>query len=268
MGVRDLHHWRVRRRAFTLVEVVVASVVCAMIAAATATAIGQIARVKEKSLARRQAGARADGAAARIAMDALSAVRHHDLRFAKVQVMDGGAGNDELVVLTRSLRRVRGADTAPEGGVYEAQYRIGPGGPDGAAPTLWRRVDPAFDPALDGGGVAEPAVVGVRSLSVQASDGEAWFDAWDSDTDGLPHGLRVTVEGVSDDGSVTAVARRVIALDQVPVPTEAEAAEDAGGGASSAPTGGAGSGDTTSGGGGMTTGGSGGGMPTTRGGRP
>ncbi len=263
MGVRDLHRGRMRRRAFTLVEVVVASVVCAMIAAATATAVGQIARVKEKSLARRQAGARADGAAARIAMGALTAVRHHDLRFAKVQVMDGGAGNDQLIVLTRSLRRVRGADTAPEGGVYEAQYRIGPGGADGAAPTLWRRVDPAFDPALDGGGVAEPAVVGVRSLWVQASDGETWFDAWDSDTDGLPHALRVTVEGVSDDGSVTAVARRVIALDQIPVPPETEAAEDAGD--SSAPTGGAGSGNTSSGGGGTTTGG---GMQTGGGGRP
>ncbi len=261
MGVNSLHRGQRRRPAFTLVEVVVASVVCAMIAAATAAAVGQIARVKEKSLARRQAHARADAAVSRIAMDAAAAVRHHDLRFAKVQVIDGGAASDALVVLTRSLRRVRSADTSPEGGVYEAQYRVSARSGVELTPTLWRRVDPAFDPALDAGGVAEPAVVGVRSLWVQASDGESWFDAWDSDSDGLPHGLRVTVEGVSDDGSVTAVARRVIALDQVPVPTETEAADDAGSD-SSAPTGGA-----AGGAGGTTTGGSVG-TPMGGGGRP
>jgi hypothetical protein len=208
--------------------VVVASVVCALIAGATAAVVGQIARVKEQSLARRQAWARADAGAARIARDAAAVVRHHDLRFAKVQVVDGGAGNDELILLTRSQRRVRGTDVAAEGGVYEVQYRVVQEGGSEPVPMLARRVDPAFDPALDGGGVVEPAAQGVFSLSIQASDGESWFDTWDSDSDGVPHGLRVIVGGVSDDGRVTGVARRVIAIDQVPVPTATEEASDAG----------------------------------------
>lgn len=212
------------RRAFTLVEVVVASIVCAIIAAATATAVGQIARVKEQSLARRQAHARADAAASRIALDALASARHHDPRFCKVQVIDGGASGDQLIVLTRSVRRVR-AEGSPEGGVYEVQYRVAPRDALDRTPSLWRRADPAFDPSLDAGGVAEPVVAGVRELSIQATDGASWFDAWDSDSDGVPHGLRITAVGVSDNGKVTAIARRAVALDQVPVPYETEEAE-------------------------------------------
>lgn len=239
----------VARGGFTLVEVVVAAVVCAMIAAATATAVGQIARVKEQSVARRQAHARADAAASRMALDAVAAVRHHDLRFVKVQVIDGGAGPDQLLVLTRSLRKVRGDDAA-EGGIYEVQYRVAPRSAIDPTPTLWRRADPAFDPSLDGGGVAEPAVVGVRELSIAATDGRAWFDAWDSDADGVPHGLRITAVGVSDDGKVTAVARRAVSLDQVPVPPETEEAGTTTGSGSSAGTTGGTTGGSNSGGGG------------------
>lgn len=253
MGVGPRH--LAPRRGFTLVEVVVASIVCAIIAAATATAVGQIARVKEQSLARRQAHARADAAASRIALDALAAVRHHDLRFCKVQLIDGGASADQLIVLTRSARRVR-AEGSAEGGVYEVQYRVGPHDALDRTPALWRRADPGFDPSLDAGGVAEPAVAGVRELSIQATDGESWFDAWDSDSDGVPHGLRITAVGVSDNGQVTAVARRAVALDQFPVPYETEEAESTtpSTGSGSAPTG---TSTTTGGAGGTNTGGGG-----------
>jgi hypothetical protein len=57
--------------------------------------------------------------------------------------------------------------------------------------------------------------VGVR---IQAFDGTTWFDDWDTDSDGYPHAVRVTVTARSDDGSVTRVSRRTIAVDRVPLP--------------------------------------------------
>jgi len=46
---------------------------------------------------------------------------------------------------------------------------------------------------------------------------------WDSDTDGYPHALRVTLVALADDGKTTAVARRVISLDRTPLPPPAPA---------------------------------------------
>ena len=127
----------------------------------------------------------------------------------------------------------------PEGGQYEAQYRV-----DGSGPSagLWRRVDPGFDRAQDAGGVATLLAPSVTSFSVQAYDGTSWFDTWDSDSDGIPHAIRVEIRAQSDDGTADAVVRRVTAIDRVPTPPDtAESSSTTG-------TGQSGSGGTQSGG--------------------
>jgi hypothetical protein len=166
---------------------------------------------------------RAQAAAGRIALDLQAAARSSDLAFAKIAVKDGGPqpqSRDELLMLMTSHRPLRGIDGLPEGQLFESQYRVAPA-PDGMS-TLWRRVDTGFDLAVDGGGIATPAFRGVVSLSVQAFDNAAWFEEWDSDSDGLPHAVRVTVIATDDDSRVFATARRLIALDRVPVPPEAD----------------------------------------------
>ncbi len=208
------------RGGFTLVELIVAGVVVAIIGAGIVTVISNMMRAKNKSVARQQANARADAAGAKIAADLASAVRSADLKQCRVQVTSGGAGpvqRDGLLVLTRSMRPVRGRTDIPEGGEYEVQYRI-----DGMGPTagLWRRADPAFDPAQDAGGVASLLAAGVTSFSVEANDGSAWFETWDSDSEGLPHAVRVVIRAQSDDGSADAIVRRVVALDRVPTPPD------------------------------------------------
>lgn len=215
------------RRGFTLVELIVGGVVVSIIGAGIISSVTNMVKAKNKSVARHQAYSRADAAGARIAADLSTAVRSADLSQCKVQVTDGGAGpvqRDGLLVLHRSIRPLRGRDDIPEGGEYEAQYRVDG---QGISAGLWRRADPAFDRALDAGGVAMLLAPGVVSFSVQASDGVSWFDVWDSDSDGLPHAVRVEIRAVSDDFTSEATVRRVVALDRAPTPPDASVASSA-----------------------------------------
>ncbi len=212
---------RQSRAGFTLVELIVAAVIAALVAGSAVASVSQMLKLKAKSAARQQAYERADMAVGRIALDLGNIVRHHNLQFARVNVTDGGSGSaarDGLMLLTRSVRPVRDETDASEGGEYEVQYRVAPVSPTDTHSALWRRRDPAHDTFLDAGGVAAPVVRGVKALSIQAYDGNDWFDAWDSDTYGYPHAVRVEVTVDSDDGTATAVARRTIAIDRTPLP--------------------------------------------------
>ncbi len=216
-----------RGRGFTIVELIVAAVVGALIAAATASALAQMFRARTQSRSHQQAFIRADTAAARVAMDLATVLRRSDPIQQKVSVVSGGSPgseHDELLVLMNSQRPLRGVVGEPEGDEYEVQYRV-MSGADGRE-ALWRRMDIAHDEYVDAGGIATPIAGNVVALSVQATDetGE-WFEEWDSDSDGLPHAVRVMVTAQSDDGRVTATAVRVVAIDRVPLPPAVDESE-------------------------------------------
>jgi hypothetical protein len=191
-----------------------------LIAGATAASMAQLFRARAASADHEQAFSRADGAAAQIALDLTNALRRNDPLQQKVAVINGGAPGqerDEVLMLMHSLRPVRGIEGQPEGDEFESQYRIMPAA-DGKD-ALWHRVDMAHDEYVDAGGIASPIAGGVVALSIQANDGtDQWFDEWDSDSDGLPHAVRISVTAKSDDGMASATAVRLVALDRVPLP--------------------------------------------------
>lgn len=253
-------------RGFTLVELVVATVIAVIIAGATAVSMSQMVKARTASSSHQQAFARAEAVASRMALDLENVVRDPDLAQCRVQVLSGGDGpgqRDQLLVLMRSLRNLR--PKAVEGDEYEAQYRIGPS-PDAQSPGdwFWRRVDQAHDDNQDGGGIASPVAPGAVSLDILASDGVSWFESWDSDSSGLPHAIRFTVVADSDDRKTRATVRRVVAIDRVPIAPIVEDTQTptpSGGQGASSSSSGSGSGSSGSGGsgGGGTGGGSGGG---------
>lgn len=271
----------VSRRGFTAAELIVGIVIIALIATSTTSVMSRLVASREVVASNRQAFSRANDAAGRIALDLSNAVRDAEMEQCKVQVIDSGTSGpprDEVLVLMRSLRGVRSETVrgnAPEGDEFEAQYRLVQG--DGGMMDLWRRVDPALDETIDGGGVASPVVAGLTSLSVEASDGNKWFAAWDSDSDGLPHAVRVVVTARSDNARTEVTVRRVVAIDRVPLApkdeenangsSDAPASDDAapqqqqpgGSGTGGTGTGGTGTGGTGTGGtsGGGTRGGGG-----------
>jgi len=230
------------RPGLTLVELIAAAAVAAILASAAVGVLSRLLRAREVTAARAQAVERSSLAAERIASDVLHVSRDRDLVMTKLTVVDGGtprAPRDELLVLTRTLQRVRPAEEGPEGGEVEAQYRVAESISPETASSLWRRADPGFDRALDAGGVATPIVPGVVSLQIEAYDGADWFADWESDSYGLPHALRITVVAESDRQGRRAgsrsTARRVVAIDRAPLPLGA-ATEDTG--ASATPSGG------------------------------
>ncbi len=203
------------RRALTLVELIVTIVIGLLVAGATATAVSQLSKSRAASLARQQAFSRAETGAGLIAQDLQCAARNGDGTHEKIAIEDGGAGKpDEILMLITTLRPLRGESWNPEGQDFESQFRVGPSGKHGA---LWHRLDPALDDAIDAGGVASAVVPGVTNVSIEAYDGSDWYDAWDSDSDGMPHAVRVTVTATSEDGTRTATARRIVAIDRVPL---------------------------------------------------
>ncbi|MFO0831976.1 MAG: type II secretion system protein GspJ [Phycisphaerales bacterium] len=246
MTTRSFQTRPLRRPAFTLVELVVGIVIVAMLAAAASAAIGQLVRSRTAAVSHRQAFSRASDAAARIALDLAAVTRDMNLSVSKVQVTSSGGpkqARDELLLLVRSTRPVRGLSEitgAAEGADQELQYRVKD---DGGVPTLWRRADVALDGIVDGGGIASPIISRVQTLSLEAYDGSAWKESWDSDGDGMPHAVRVVVTASSDDGKSTATARRVVAIDRVPLaPRSEEGSSGSSSGSSSSSSGSGGGG--------------------------
>ena len=212
---------------FTLVEVIVGSIVLAIVTGATTTAVSNLARAKSVSAARQQAVERAHTAAAMIATDALRLVRDHDLYFTRVVIQSDsrkGKPADDLLLIVRTIEPVRGLFGTPEGADFEVQYRleaIEAGESDERdGLVMWRRMDPALDEYPTAGGVASVIAEGMVSFSVEAYDGQEWLETWDSDLDGLPHGLRIEVTATDDRGNRTVVARRVVAIDRTPLPID------------------------------------------------
>lgn len=246
MSLRVLQD-RAHARGVTLVEVIVAIVVTTIVVGGTTIAIGQSLTSVRTSELRERVRAKADLAASRIASDIADTVRDGDLYWARVLLEDGRVADraaDKLLVLTQASDSARsqgdgGLDGDPEGPEYEVQYRLGSvsggvGGDDQPIPTeagvLWRRLDPAFDDYIDAGGVATPASEGIWSLSIEAFDGNQWASSWDSDQLGYPHALRIIVQARDEDPvrgtPEIATARRVVALDRVPVPWVTLAPQD------------------------------------------
>jgi type II secretion system protein J len=237
------------RRAFTLPELIVGVVIASMIAGGTAAAVSRIVKSRQEATARRQAFARATAAVERIARDAWQVARDAELAFAKVRVVPAlRGGSSELLLLVRSGEAVRGegeTSSGAEGDEREVAFRVR-ADPASGKTYLWRRADVGLDGAVDGGGVASAIVGGVTSLRVEALERDAWRDGWDSDESGLPWALRVTVTAKDESGLREATARKVIALDRVPLaPRDEDSASPTrgtpSGGSDSANSGGSGS---------------------------
>ncbi len=212
------------RRGLTLVELLVAIMVGAIVVSAASASLSNMLRAKRRSAERWTAMSRAQSTAERLASDVLVVVRHFDLgqtRLLIVDARDGTRERDQILLLARSIEPVRGVDFVGEGPEFEVQHKVIDSELGG---EFWRRRDPAFDEFLDAGGIAARLAQGAVSLSIEATDGTTWFGGWDSDRDGLPHAVRIVVVAGVEGSSVMATARRIVAIDRVEIPPADESA--------------------------------------------
>ena len=188
---------------FTVVELVIAIAVSAVVVITIGTVLSRISRSRDVARMRLDAVTRAGAALETVRRDLASVIRDGDLFNTRVMLLDGTAftaygsmDRDEVLIYNNRLRPLQRDAYAGEGGEYESQYRVAD---DADGSVLWLRRDPVPDENGLGGGVAIPSVDGVVGVSIEAYDGEAWYPDWDSDEMGLPWALRVTVTATGDE---------------------------------------------------------------------
>jgi len=272
---------RANHRAFTIVELVVAIAVSAIVIVTVSSALSRISKTRDVARTRLEAVTRANAALDAIRRDLSSVVRDGDLFFTRILLRNaptfseyGAVDRDEILVYNNRLRPMRRDEYAGEGGEYESQYRIEE---DRESSVLWMRRDSVPDEMGEGGGMAVPVIDGIVGLQIQAYDGESWYDDWDSDLFGLPWALRVTVvaTGASPDNPArdpaasTVSLRTQIPIDRIvppPPPPEEEAAAGEDGAADGTDPNAAGGAGLDAAGGGAGGGMGGGGRPGLEGG--
>ncbi|MBX3354726.1 MAG: prepilin-type N-terminal cleavage/methylation domain-containing protein [Phycisphaeraceae bacterium] len=223
-----------RPRGFTIAELVVALVVAALVLTAISTSVSRIGRSRELVQIRLSAHQRAIDAVESLRRDLNSIIRSTDLFQTRLVITEsvmntrsGPVDRSEVILFATRLMPVRDIEYNGEGIEYETQYRVMD---DSAGSALWRRRDPVPDDTPDGGGVVEPVADGVIGLYLEAYDGENWWPAWDSDEDGLPLAVRVTVTvaGAAPDRDpnlppeAIITLRTLVAIDRVPEPIDEE----------------------------------------------
>jgi len=213
-------------RGFTLVELLLAGVIAAFVLGSISLCMAQIGRAKSFSKERLDAALRAHSALTVLRATIVSATRSDDLFDMQLYLIDGESDDpprDELVLFNTSLRAVRDVDYNGEGLEYESHFRIEE---DDYGPVLWQRRDPVPDDVPLGGGTIIPLVEGIAGLSIEAYDGFDWYEDWDSDIQGMPMALRITVIGSGHrnwedfDSAYRSVVRTVVPFDRFPVLAE------------------------------------------------
>ena len=224
------------RRGFTLIELMVAGIIVALIWGAVTTSLHQLSRARTRSALQLQAILRADAALAAVRREIISVIRADDLFWTRLMILDlgeptplGWLERDEILLFNVRLRPVRNRDFIGDGMEFESQFRVAE---DDLGPVLWQRRDPVIDEYPLGGGVATPLVEGVVSLQLEAYDGHQWLGTWDSDIDGLPWAVRINVVASGHrigedpyDAPMTAL-RTVVPIDRVIPPADQTALDE------------------------------------------
>lgn len=219
-----------RRRGFTMIELILAAVLMALLLAAMGMAMQQIVKSRNAVRGRIEAHLRADAALSIVRRDLVSILRRTDLYYTRVLLEDRSTtldgvpvDRDEILVFNNRLQATRDIEYNGDGLEFETQYRIED---DEFGSVLLQRRDAMPDAYPRGGGLVMPAADGIIGMSIEAWDGRIWHDQWDSDRDGLPWALRVTVEatgappGESTADQPVATLRTVVPLDRSSMPMD------------------------------------------------
>lgn len=212
-------------RAFTLAELLIAGTIAVLIAAVITSSLSQFGRAREVCKLRMDAHVRALGALETVRKELQSTLRSDDLFHCRVLIVDDHTATvadapglevdrDELLVYNTRLRTVRETEYNGDGQEFETHLRIED---DDLGSALWMRADSQPDQYERGGGSAVPLMDGVVSLRFEAYDGSTWRDAWDSDLDGLPWAIRVTVRALGNEpgAQIDPLVRDLVTLQTV-----------------------------------------------------
>ncbi len=182
----------IKKTAFTLVEVLVASTIrmfVALVAVGALRTVTASSEVVDRNIA---AAAELRFAANMIARDIANIYRDDETdntRFIGfVQELSDDISSSYLVFY--SVGRTKARVGQPEGDIYEVEYSLAS---DEERSVLMRRLWPNPNKELEPGGVLTVIAEDIEAFYVQYYDGEEWTDEWPEEMQSLPHLVEVTI---------------------------------------------------------------------------
>lgn len=192
-----------RRTGFTLVEIIVATVIGAMVALTAVGTLRTITSGKNKIENVTAAAAELRFAADMLTTDLNNLYRDVDSRQVRlISVVETKDTGPTSRLLLRSAGRIKARPDQPEGDVYELEYFLAEQDDeaepaDKAQPAdrmlLMRRVFPNPVGAEDPGGLVTAVAENVVSFNLMYFDGEQWTNEWPEGMTELPKLMDVSI---------------------------------------------------------------------------
>ena len=225
-----------RPRGFTLIELMVAGMIAALIIGAAWSITGQVASARQRLDLRSAHFAAADAALHAVESALRQTFRNPNpeaspaITFVGLDDVYDGRPADRLRFWRVSDERVR--DGYPESDVHEVEFYLEPIDDESPYPALLRRTDPTRNELPDEGGVVELIAENVIAMDLTYFDGEVWTDDWPDYLETWPQIVRLRLSVAFDlevDPDLPAAARPYSRLIYLPwMPTPASEADTAG----------------------------------------
>jgi type II secretion system protein J len=180
-----------RNSGFTLVEVVVASMIgafIALVAVGTLKSIAASAEVIDDSV---YVAAEVRFASNMVATDLMNLYRDQDVQGMKfVGVIEGSGDNMASCLTFYTVGRVKARADQPEGDVYEVEYYLSRKGERSA---LMRRLWPNPDKEAEPGGMLTAIAEDIDIFEVMFFDGKDWYSEWPEKMGSIPQLVEVNI---------------------------------------------------------------------------
>jgi prepilin-type N-terminal cleavage/methylation domain-containing protein len=187
-----------RRRGFTLVELIAAIMVTVLVVSATGVLLRGVAAARDRVEQDLDAQQQAWSAAQAVAVVFANASRPPEAKQLLLEGTDDWIGDisaDRVRLFTTSTREIRSG--RPESDVREVEFFLSTEDGSSAA-VLFRRTDPTRNAEPDGGGVVERIAGDIVGFDVRYHNGKDWQDEWPATPGAWPILVRVRVEVLID----------------------------------------------------------------------
>lgn len=187
-----------RSRAFTLVELLAALAVTALVVGASGIILTSVTRTRGAINQRMESDAEARAALDAIALALTNVRRPRNQQQIVLDGIDDWFGDipaDRVRFFTISRRVIR--EGLSESDVREVEFFLSQP-EDGSLPALLRRTDPTYNGEEDGGGVIERVAGNIIGLQITYFDGQQWRDEWLEKQHAWPTAIRVRLTVVVD----------------------------------------------------------------------
>jgi type II secretory pathway component PulJ len=211
---------RMRQRAFTLIELLLAVMVTVMIAVSTVAMLrstDQTRRRVDRQMALQQE--------TRAAVETMSTALRNASRtedqgkiFEGLDAESDAMPADRVKFLTISPQPIR--RDQPESDVKECEFFLQPSLADRPG-MLMQRLDPTRNVEPDNGGVVRCIAQNIVALELAYHDGRSWRPEWSSETDGWPRAVRISLLAADpDDAKTTWPVESIVNFPRMPASPE------------------------------------------------